>query len=409
MKFLTLDDVDVSGKTVIVRPDFNVPIDPATGEILDDTRIREHAITIKELVEKGAKVVILAHQGRPGEPEFTESLEKHAKALERALGRPVKYVHDLYGPEAKEAIKALKPGEVLVLKNVRTFPEETKKKSPEEHAQSELVRELAPLADLFVLDGFSVAHRSHASVVGFAAVLPAVAGRVMERELRSLERALERPEKPCICILGGAKAEKCVDIIRYVLENDIADKVLTGGLVGHLFLKAKGVELGRPSDEVLEKKGLAGLVGAMKELLEAFPGRIEVPVDVAYEVEGRREETEVGRLPVEHPIFDIGAKTAEAYASAVREAKSVIVSGPLGVYEKDLFAEGTKRVFQAVAESGAFSLAGGGDTVAALKKLGLYDKFSFVSLAGGAFIEYLMGKKLPGVAVLEKAAEKAGK
>jgi len=271
------------------------------------------------------------------------------------------------------------------------------------------VRELAPLADLFVLDGFSVAHRSHASVVGFAAVLPAVAGRVMEKELRSLERALERPEKPCICILGGAKAEKCVDIIRFVLEKGVADKVLTGGLVGHLFLKARGVELGAPSEQVLEKKGLAGLVDAMKKLLDDFPGKIEVPQDVAYEVEGRREETEVEKLPVEHPIFDIGARTADAYASLVRGARSIIVSGPLGVYEKDLFTEGTERVFSAVAESGAFSLAGGGDTLAALKKLGLYDKFSFVSLAGGAFIEYLMGKKLPGVEVLEKAAEKAGR
>ncbi|HDI01668.1 MAG TPA: phosphoglycerate kinase [Candidatus Bathyarchaeota archaeon] len=409
VKFLTLDDVDVSGKTVIVRPDFNVPIDPETREILDDTRIREHARTIKELVEKGAKVVIIAHQGRPGEPEFMESLEKHARALERALGRPVKYVHDLYGPEAKEAIKALKPGEVLVLKNVRTFPEERKKKSPEEHAKSELVRELAPLADVFVLDGFSVAHRAHASVVGFAAVLPAVAGRVMERELRSLERALEKPEKPCIFVLGGAKAEKCVDIIRYVLENNIADKVLTGGLVGHLFLKAKGIDLGRPSEEVLEKKGLIGLVDAMKELLDAFPGKIEVPRDVAYEIYGDRGEVYVKALPVDHPIYDIGLETAEHYASLVKDARSVVVSGPMGVYEKPMFLEGTWRVFNAVAKSSAFSLAGGGDTVAALKTLGLFDKFSFVSLAGGAFIEYLMGKKLPGVEVLEKAAEKAGK
>lgn len=409
VKFLTLDDVDVSGKTVIVRPDFNVPIDPETREILDDTRIREHARTIKELVEKGAKVVIIAHQGRPGEPEFMESLEKHARALERALGRPVKYVHDLYGPEAKDTIKALKPGEVLVLKNVRTFPEERKKKSPEEHAKSELVRELAPLADVFVLDGFSVAHRAHASVVGFAAVLPAVAGRVMERELRSLERALEKPEKPCIFVLGGAKAEKCVDIIRYVLENNIADKVLTGGLVGHLFLKAKGIDLGRPSEEVLEKKGLIGLVDAMKELLDAFPGKIEVPRDVAYEIYGDRGEVYVKALPVDHPIYDIGLETAEHYASLVKDARSVVVSGPMGVYEKPMFLEGTWRVFNAVAKSSAFSLAGGGDTVAALKTLGLFDKFSFVSLAGGAFIEYLMGKKLPGVEVLEKAAEKAGK
>jgi len=409
VKFLTLDDVDVSGKTVIVRPDFNVPIDPETGRILDDTRIRAHAETIRELAEKGAKVVVIAHQGRPGEPDFTESLEEHAKALERALGRPVKYVHDLYGPRAKEAIRALKPGEVLVLKNVRTFPEERKKKSPEEHAQSELVKELAPLADLFVLDGFSVAHRAHASVVGFAAVLPAVAGRIMERELRSLERALERPEKPCICVLGGAKAEKCVDIIRFVLEKGIADKVLTGGLVGHLFLKAKGIELGAPSDEVLKKKGLAELVPSMKALLDDFPGKIEAPVDVAYEIEGRREETSVSELPVNYPIFDIGSKTADAYSSAIREAKSIIVSGPLGVYEKEAFAEGTRRVFGAIASSRAFSIAGGGDTVAAIQRLGLSERFSFVSLAGGAFIEYLMGKKLPGVAVLEEAAEKAGK
>jgi len=404
-EFLTLDDVDVSGKTVLVRVDFNSPIDPETKKIIDDTRIRMHAETIRELLEKGAKVVVLSHQGRPGQPDFIP-LKQHAEILEKVLGRLVKFVDDVYGEKAKEAIKSLKSGEILVLDNVRNFPEETKSKSPEEHAKSELVKSLAPLADIFVIDGFSVAHRSHASVVGFSAVLPTVAGRVMEKELKALSKALEKPEKPCVFVLGGAKAEKCIDIIDYALGNDIADKVLTGGLVGHVFLAAKGVDIGEPNMKLLEKKGLAELIPKMKELLEKYAGRIEVPVDVAVDAEGKRREISVEELPTNMPICDIGVRTVEKYAEILGNAKSIVISGPMGVYEKDLFVDGTKGVFKAAVESGAFTLAGGGDTLAALRKAGLEGKVSYASTAGGAFIEYISGKKLPAVEVLREAVKR---
>jgi len=404
-EFLTLDDVDVSGKTVLVRVDFNSPIDPETKKIIDDTRIRMHAETIRELLEKGAKVVVLSHQGRPGQPDFIP-LKQHAEILEKVLGRLVKFVDDVYGEKAKEAIRSLKSGEVLVLDNVRNFPEETKSKSPEEHAKSELVKSLAPLADIFVIDGFSVAHRSHASVVGFSAVLPTVAGRVMEKELKALSKALEKPEKPCVFVLGGAKAEKCIDIIDYALGNDIADKVLTGGLVGHVFLAAKGVDIGEPNMKLLEKRGLAELIPKMKELLEKYAGRIEVPVDVAVDAEGERKEISVEKLPTNMPICDIGVRTVEKYAEILGNAKSIVISGPMGVYEKDLFVDGTKGVFKAAVESGAFTLAGGGDTLAALRKAGLEGKVSYASTAGGAFIEYISGKKLPAVEVLREAVKR---
>ena len=401
-KFLTLDDLgEVRGKTLLIRPDFNVPIHPETKEILDDTRIKAHAITIKELSDKGARIVIIVHQGRPGQPDFIESLKGHAKKLSEILGKPVKYVNDLYGNEAKSAIKELNNGEILLLKNVRTFPEERKKKSPEEHAQSEFVKELAPLFDAFILDGFSVAHRSHASVVGFAAVLPTYAGRVMERELKALTRVLEDPQKPVVVVLGGAKAEKTIKIIDFFLGNNIADNVLTGGLVGLLFLLSRGIDLGNPTVENLKKKGLYDLVVPAKELLEKYKERIKYPTDFAIEENGGRKEIQMNYLPVDKPIYDIGEKTSSEYESIIKNAKTIIACGPLGVYEKDEFIKGTQKVFEAIAKSEAYSLAGGGDTVAALKKLGLLNAFSYVSLAGGAFIEFISGGKLPGIEILE--------
>ena len=408
-KILTLDDVDVKGKTVLLRVDFNSPVDPDTKKILDDTRIKAHAeTTIKELSEKGAKVVILAHQGRPGEPDFI-SLEQHTKRLSEILGKPVRYIDDLYGEEAKRAIRELKPGEIIVLKNTRTYPYERKSKPPEEHAKSDFIKELASLADLFVNDAFSAAHRSHASVVGFAAVLPSVAGRIMERELKALARVLESPEKPCIFILGGAKADDSLKISQYVLDNNIADYVLTGGITGHLFLAATGVDLGGPNMALLEKQKVLDLIPGIKELMAKYPGKIKVPADVAIEIDGERKEISTKDLPTEYPIYDIGTETIKEYSRIIGEAKSIVVSGPPGVYEREEFRKGTKEILEAVANSKAFSLVGGGHTVAAVQELGLADKMSYISTAGGALIEFLMGSKLPGVVALEKAAERAEK
>jgi len=403
-RILTMDDLNFKDKVALVRVDFNSPIDTDKKKILEDTRIRIHGeTTIRELSQKGAKVVILAHQGRPGEPDFIP-LKQHAKALSGILGESVKYVNDLFGEKAQDAIKALKSGEILVLENVRTFPDERKKGSPEEHARSEFVKKLAPLVDVFVSDAFAAAHRAHVSIVGFTAVLPSVAGRIMERELKALSKAVEKPEKPCIYILGGAKADDALKISQYVLNNDIADHVLTGGVVGHLFLAAKGVDLGKPNMEFLEKNELTIFISGIKELMEKYPERIKVPVDLAVQVDKKRKKIPVEELPTNHPIFDIGAETVKKYTGIINDAESIVISGPLGVFENPEFMAGTKGVLEAVAASKAFSLVGGGHTVAAVEQLGLREKMGYVSTAGGALIEFLMGEELPGVAALKAAA-----
>jgi len=405
-KFLTMDDFNFKNKVAIVRVDFNSPIDPATKKVLDDTRIRAHGeTTIKELVQKGAKVVVLAHQGRPGDPDFTP-LKQHAEILSKILGKSVKYVGDVFGEKAQKAVKELKSGEILVLENVRTFADEQKKGTPEEHAKSEFVKNLAPLADVFVLDAFAAAHRAHISIVGFAAVLPSVAGRIMERELKALNKVLENPEKPCVFILGGAKADDSLKISQYVLKNNIADYVLTGGVVGHLFMAAKGINLGKPNMDFLKAKELMGFVPGIQELMKAFPKKILIPSDVAVEEKGKRKELAAKELPTDYPSYDIGEATIKKYSEIIRKAKSIVISGPMGVFENKNFAKGTRSIFEAIAASKAFSLIGGGHTVAAVGELKLADKMSYVSTAGGALIEFLMGEKLPGVAALERASKK---
>ncbi len=404
-KYLTLDDFNVKNKVVLVRVDFNSEIDPETKQVTSDVRIRAHAeTTLKELAEKGAKVVILAHQGRKGEADFTP-LKQHAEILGKILKCPVKYVDDIYGEKAQNAIKNLQSGEILVLGNVRGFDGETKKGTPEEHAKTPLVQNLAPLADLFVNDAFAAAHRAHVSMVGFTAVLPSAAGRIMERELKSLSRALETPEKPCVYVMGGAKADDSLEISKYVLGNGIADYVVVGGVTSQLFLAAKGVDLGKKTMDFLVKKELTGLIPGIKALMEKYPEGVVVPVDVALDVDGKRKEISVNQLPTEYSIFDIGAKTVENYAGIISKAKSIVVSGPMGVYENPQFNYGTKKVFEAIADSKAFSLAGGGNTIAAIQEYGLTKKISYISTAGGALIEFLMGKKLPGVEALKNAVK----
>lgn len=403
-KFLTIDNFDLRNKTVLVRVDFNSPLDPETKQIINDKRIRAHAeATIKDLVNKGAKTVILAHQGRPGDADFI-ALDQHSKLLGKALGMPVKYVDDVVGKQAQNAIKALKSGEVLVLGNVRSLPYEQSKGSPEEHSKTEFVQNLAPLADVFINDAFAAAHRAHVSMVGFTAVLPSAAGRIMERELKALGKVLESPEKPSVFVIGGAKGDDSLDISRFVLKNDIADYVLTGGVIGHLFLVATGVDMGKGNMDFLEKKELMGLVPGIKELMKQYPGAIIVPIDLAMEVSNKRKEITVDELPTDNLIFDIGTMTANKFASIILKAKTIVVSGPVGVFENPEFKKGSQIVLEAVADSEGYSLVGGGHTVAAVEKLGLADKMSYVSTAGGALIEFLMGKQLPGVVALEKAA-----
>lgn len=405
-KYKTLDDFNLKDKTVIVRIDCNSEVNPQTKQVTSDVRIKAHAgKTLRELSEKGAKTVVLAHQGRKGDADYLP-LEQHAKLMEKILNQPVKYVNDLFGEKAKNAIKNLQSGEILVLENVRSWDPETKSGTPEEQAKTALVQNLAPLADIFVNDAFAAAHRGHVSIVGFTAVLPSAAGRIMEGELKSLSKALDKPEKPCVYVMGGAKADDALEISKYILNNGIADYVLLGGVTSQLFLAAKGVDFGKENMEFLAKKDLTKFLPGIKVLLEQYPDKICLPVDVALNIDGYRHEASISQMPTEYPVFDIGVKTVENYSAIISKAKSIVVSGPLGVYENTEFNYGTKKVLEAIANSHAFSLAGGGNTIAAIHQYGLTKKIGYISTAGGALVEFLMGKTLPGVGALENAVQK---
>lgn len=399
--FLTLDDIDVKEKTVLLRVDINSPFDSSTRKISDNERIREHAETIKELADEKAKVVVLAHQGRKGDSDFI-SLEQHADLLSKHVGKKVEFVNDIIGEKAIERIKNLKDGEILLLDNVRFLDEETQELTPEEHAKSKLVKILSPLADIFVNDAFSAAHRSHASIVGFTQVLTSVAGRVMEKEIKSCEKVLN-PKRPTAFVLGGAKPEDCLSIMEYMFKNKSLDIALTCGTVGELFLIAEGYEVGDATTEFFKTKGFLDLLPKAKLLIENYKDKIMLPIDVAVEENGRRKEVKVNELPSESQLLDIGTETVGNYSKILKKAKTVIVKGPAGVYEKPGFEIGTRLILESIAKTNAFSLICGGDTGVAMEKLRIdASKFSYVSIAGGALITYLSGKPMPGVEALRK-------
>jgi len=399
--FLTLDDIDVKGKTVLIRVDINSPFDSSTKKISDNERVREHSKTIKELSDKKAKVVILAHQGRRGNPDFTH-LDQHVKLLERHVGKKIQFIDDIVGAKAIEKIKALRVGEVLLLDNVRFLEDEAEEKSPKEHSNSQLVKNLAPLADVFVNDAFSVVHRSHASVVGFTKGLPSYAGRVMEKEIMASEQAL-KPKHPTVYIFGGAKPDDCLGIMRFMLQNKTLDTTLTCGVIGELFLLAKGHDLGKATMEFLEKKDFTKLAEESRTLLRQYKDKIRIPLDVAIDENGKRKELPVESLPANSQLMDVGSKTVKNYGEIIKKAKTIVVKGPAGVYETPGFEIGTRMILEEIEKTKAFSLVCGGDTTVAMEKLGIgKEKFSYVSIAGGALITYLSGNPLPGIEALKK-------
>ncbi|MDH7507537.1 MAG: phosphoglycerate kinase [Candidatus Thermoplasmatota archaeon] len=403
--FNTLDDFNVENKTVLLRVDFNMPLDKKTLNIIDDTRIRLALPTIQELNRKKAKTIILAHQGKYGSWDFI-SMEKHAKTLENLLGKKVTFVDDIFGEKAINAIKNLKPGDILFLDNVRKFAGETEKKLPEEHAKSDLVQKLYPLADLFVNDAFAAAHRAQCSLTGFTAVLPSSAGRLMEKELTNLEKALKNPQKPSVFLFGGAKYADVIVTINRILSNKIADKILLTGLTANAFLKAKGINLGEKNEQAFGEEGTPELFQEILKVYTKYKDMIYLPVDFAIEYNGKRKEITLEELPAENNLFDIGEKTIEEYETILKNAKTIFISGPCGVFENPLFKKGTKEIFTFISKLNAFSIAGGGHTVAALEQLKLKDKISHVSTGGGSLEKYIMGDKLPVVEALKKAKNK---
>ena len=401
-EYNTLDDFNIENKTVLLRVDFNMPLDKNTLEILDNTRIKLVLPTIKELIDKNAKIVILAHQGRQGSWDFI-SLEKHAKVLQKLLGMEVKFVDDIFGEKAKNAIKNIGNGEILFLDNVRKFSGETDKKSAEEHAKTELIQNLYPLADLFINDAFAAAHRAQCSLIGFTAVLPSCAGRLMEKELTTLEKVVSNPEKPSVFLFGGAKFSDVIVTIERILSNKTADKVILTGLPSNAFLKANGHDLGSKNESALSEEGKPEQFEEIKKVLTKFKESIYLPIDFAVSENGNRTEIEISELPTEYNLFDIGEKTIEKFMQILASAKTVFLSGPCGVFENPLFMKGTKEIFNFVANSEAFSIVGGGHTVAAVEQLGLRDRISHISTGGGSLEKFMMGEKLAVVEALKNA------
>lgn len=402
--YLIMDDAILDNKRVLVRVDFNSPMDPS-GNILDDKRIRSHLETLRALED--CRVVLMAHQSRAGKKDYT-TLEAHARLATRLLRREVAYVDDIFGSHAREAIKSLVPGEVLLLENTRFYAEESMNRTPGEHAKSHMVKKLAPLFDLFMNDAFAVSHRSHCSVVGFTEVLPSIAGLLMDKEITALDKGLKGHEHPTVFSLGGTKADDAIKVTKNVLGRGGADKILTSGVVATVFMMAAGIDVGEANRKFVEDQEYLNQIPIAAKLLKDYPGKIALPVDVALNKNGERVEVAVDKLPTDLPIADIGLETIVRYSKELKDAKVTVLNGPTGIFEQEKFKLGTAELLKAATESG-YSIAGGGHSVAAIDQLGLESKFSHVSMGGGASITYLSGEPLPGIEALKMAAARARK
>ncbi|HZU85970.1 MAG TPA: phosphoglycerate kinase [Anaerolineaceae bacterium] len=384
----TIVDMNVKGKKVLVRVDFNVPL--KDGVVGDDTRIRAALPTIQYLLDHGAAVILLSHLGRPkGGPDAKFTLKPVGEHLSKLLGKPVAFAEDCAGPVAEAAASALKPGGVLLLENTRFYPGEEKN-------DLDLAKKMASLGDLFINDAFGTAHRAHSSTEGIARFLPAAAGFLLEKEIKYLGEAVANPKRPFVAILGGAKISDKIGVIRNLLSK--ADMILIGGGMANTFLAAQGYAM---SDSLVEAES----VETAKELLAMGSDKLRLPVDLIiadkFEAEAAHKIIAAGAVPAGWRALDIGPKTVEAFSKVIAGAGTVVWNGPMGVFEFPVFAEGTYGVARAVAASKAISVIGGGESVAAIQQSGLADKITHISTGGGASLEMLEGLELPGLAALQ--------
>lgn len=390
----TIADIDVSGKRALVRVDFNVPRDKATGEITDDVRMRAALPTIEYLIDHDAKVILMSHLGRPKGKVVEElRLNKVAEHLNELLGKPVTKLDECVGPEVEQAVANMKNGDVILLENIRFHPEEEKN-------DVHFAKKLAALGDIFVNDAFGTAHRAHCSTAGIGTYLPSVSGFLMKKELAGLGAALMNPEKPFVAIIGGAKISDKIGVVSYLIGK--ADTIIIGGGMANTFLAAQGYDmkasLVEPESIEVAKETLAQAANAGTDLL--LP--VDVTIAAAFDAPETAKTVDVDAIDDGWMALDIGPKTVALAEEKISTAKTVIWNGPMGVFEQDAFAVGTNALAKAVALSDAYSVVGGGDSVAAVKKSGMADKIYHISTGGGASLEFMEGRLLPGLSVLEE-------
>lgn len=389
MDKLTIRDIDLKGKRVLVRVDFNVPL--AEGKVADDTRIRAALPTINYIREKGGKVILVTHLGRPKGVTESLRLDPVAQRLQE-LGVPVKKLDDCIGEEVKKVVSEMKEGDVILLENVRFYPEEEKN-------DPNFAQELASLADIYVNDAFGTAHRAHASTEGVARILPAVAGFLMEKEITFFSRVLKSPERPFIAVLGGAKVSDKIGVIKNLLDK--VDTILIGGGMAYTFLKSLGYEVGQSICEI-DKISLAKeLLNLAKEKKVELVLLVDVVVADRFAPDANTKVVPVSQIPPDWRGLDIGPETRRLFSEKISQAKTIVWNGPLGVFEMPAFSEGTRAVGTAIANTEALKVVGGGETAEVVEKFGLADKITHVSTGGGASLEFLEGKILPGVAILD--------
>lgn len=397
MQYKSVYDSKLNGKTVLIRTDLNSSV--VEGRVVISSRLREHSKAIYALSEEGAKVVVLSHQGRPGEDEFIP-LKRHADFIRKFTGKPVKFA--TWEQDYISEIKKMKDGDIIVLDNTRFQKEEQEDKSPQEHAKNDFIKKLGQAGDLFVQDALSVCHRPHASVVGFAKYMPCVVGPTLQRELDALSNLHEKHKDGKLVVLGGSKLADSIGILSGMLEGGMANEACIGGLFGELFIKAQGKDFGA-KETFFREKGIDKLVPKAAEILSRQGKKLFLPSDLALDDGGKRREIKVSELPSKLNTMDIGRETTESFKAKIRKAKVVVFNGPMGVYEKTKFSVGTKKILEAIAFHRCFSIIGGGDTERALTSFGLVPQdFSHVSLAGKALLQFLSGEPLPGLEILEK-------
>lgn len=407
----TIDEFDVKDKTVLCRVDINQPVDTKTGTLKSTARIKACVPTIRELSDRGARLVLLAHQGSDIEYKNFYTTEPHSRVLSAFLGKEVQFIPDVCGPAAIEKIKALQSGEILLLDNVRFLSEEQTLfelklcLTHEQQADTLLVRKLAPLADLYVCDAFAASHRDQPSLCGFEQVLPSAMGRLFEKEYCVLSELMESPARPCTFVLGGAKIADAFLMMETVLKAGVADHILTGGLVANILLAAKGEEIGKGSMDFILKSNYGAYIEKAKGIYEKYKENIVLPVDLAYTEHNIRKEAETGSIPVSASLTDIGAKTSSEYQKYIRESRTVFVNGPMGIFEEEATEYGTKAVWEALGDTEAYTVVGGGDSITATTKYGKTDAISYICTGGGALIRFLTGEELPVVKALRHGAQ----